>query len=197
MPRRARERTLYDGCYAHVYSRALEKRNIYHDHEDFLVFKRMLIRTKLKSGYRVHHYCLMNTHFHLVVSVQSREAFSQGLRELKQGYAKWYHKKYAKQGPVWWGRFGSQLIESEKYMYACGLYVEMNPVKAGIVARPEDWEYSSSRYYFLNQRDDLVDNYARPEHIRAEVLLEGLNMCRGSFIGTPLFIMNRGKELYQ
>ena len=128
MPRRARRRILYDGCYAHIYSKALEKRTIYRDGDDFSNFKKLLFIARKRSGCRIHHYCLMNTHFHLVVSIPCLAEFSKGLKEMKQRYAKWFQDKYKRKGPVWWGRFGSQLIESERYMYACGLYVELNPV---------------------------------------------------------------------
>ncbi len=193
MPRRPRGRVLYDGCYAHVYSRSLDKKFIYRSREDFECFRDLLKEAKWKSGFRIHHYCLMNTHFHLVVSIESLRLFSRALKEIKQGYAKAYKDKYKKQGPIWWGRFGSQLIESERYLYACGLYIEMNPVKAGMVARPEDWEYSSSRHYFLKQKDELVDLYERPSYECASQLCEGLNVGRGSYIGTPLFLLNRGQ----
>lgn len=194
MPRRPRERVLYDGCYAHVYSRALDQRFIFKADEDFFEFKKLMSKTKKTQGYRIHHYCLMNTHFHLVVSLPSLKFFSKALKELKQAYAEWFADKYHHKGPVWWGRFGSQLIESEKYMSACGLYVEMNPVKAGMVSRPEDWQHSSSRYYFLGKTDDLIDNYAQPSYEIAAMLSEGLNVGRGSYIGTPLFLLNRGSE---
>ena len=191
MPRPIRKKILYDGCYAHVYSRALDKRYVYQDEEDFEHFKQLMLRTKREYAYRIHHYCLMNTHFHLIVSLECLEAFSSALKELKQCYAKWYQKKSGRKGPVWWGRFGSQRIESEMYMRACGMYVELNPVKAGMVRRPEDWVHSSSRHYFLGQKDELVDEYERPDEALAEALVGGLNVGRGSYIGTPLFLMSR------
>ena len=192
MPRRARGRILYEGCYAHIYSRALDQRFIFREKQDFEFFKTLLKETKQEFCYRVHHYCLMNTHFHFVVSMGSLTEFSKALKKIKQSYAEMFQNKYKRKGPVWWGRFGSQLIESERYMYACGLYIELNPVKAGMVEKAEDWEYSSSRYYFLGQPDELVDSYERPSYDTAMELTEGLNVGRGSYIGTPLFLLNRG-----
>ncbi len=68
----------------------------------------------------------------------------------------------------------------------------MNPVAAGMVQQAEDWVYSSSRHYFLGRKDDLVDSYERPSYETAQMLLEGLNVGRGSYIGTPLFLLNYG-----
>lgn len=193
MPRRARRRILYDGCYAHIYSKALGKRFIYRDEEDFSVFRKLMAASKRQAAYRLHHYCLMNTHFHLVVSINDLKAFSRELKHMKQNYARWFQDKYKQKGPVWWGRFGSQLIESEKYLYACGLYVEQNPVRVGLVEKPEEWEYSSSRYYFLSQKDELVDNYDRPPYELAMELTTGLNVGRGAYVGTPIFLLNSGR----
>ena len=192
MSRRSREKILNNGCFAHVYSRSLDKRFICRDENDFDFIKELLLKTKSECDYRLHHYCLMNTHFHMIVSIQSLEKFSKGLQELKQSHAKHFHEKYKQRGPVWWGRFGSQLIESEKYLYACGLYIEMNPVKAGMVSKAEDWPHSSAKHYFLGQGDGLVDNYHRPSIEIAMALTEGLNVGRGSYIGSPIFLLNGG-----
>ncbi len=188
MARKARNVVLYDGCFAHVFSRALDQKLIFRSSDDFEFFKALLQRTKNKYQYRIHHYCLMNTHFHLAVSMTELKMFSDALKELKQTYVKRVHEQNKKQkGPIWWGRFGSQVIEDERYLYACGLYIEMNPVKAGMVKRPEDWPYSSSRHYFLNQTDPLIDPYEKPSDEPALKLSEKINFKRGNIIGSELF----------
>jgi len=195
MPRHNRGNVLYDGCYAHVYSRALEKRHIFRDDNDFNNFKKLLFETQKKQEYRIFHYCLMHTHFHLIISPNKLEEFCLGIKEIKQKYAKWYQEKYDHKGPIWWGRFGSQLIENEKYLYACGLYVEMNPVKAGMVTSPEHWNYSSSKHYFLEQKDQLISNYDSPSYETGIDLTEGLNVGMGAYIGSPAFIVNETKGI--
>ncbi len=195
MPRRSRGSFLYDGCYTHVYSRALEKRNVFKDEQDFEVFKALLLNTKRKKCYRIFHYCLMNTHFHLILSPNKLEEFSSGLKEIKQKYAEWFQNKYSHKGPIWWGRFGSQLIENEKYLYACGLYVEMNPVKAGMVSSPEGWKYSSSKHYFLGEKDELIADYDAPCYEETITLTEGLNIEKGPYIGTPMFVLGEQEKL--
>jgi putative transposase len=190
MSRLTRASVLYDGCYAHIYSKALEQRFIYRDEEDFSFFKRLLAQSKLSGCYRLHHYCLMNTHFHLIVAIEKLKLFSKSLQQLKQIYTARFQDKYGHKGPLWWGRFGGQLIENEQYLYACGLYVEMNPVKAGMIATAEDWPHSSARHYLLDQRDGLVDPYEQPAYQPARELTKGLNIGSGSHIGTPLFVVN-------
>ena len=151
------------------------------------MFKKLLQQTKAKFGYRIHHYCLMNTHFHLLVSMDRADHFSKGMKEIKRLYANWAHREQKCYGPVWWGRFGSQLVEDERYLYACGLYIEMNPVKAGLVLSPEEWEYSSSRHYLLGYKDVLVDSYEQPSREEIRGIEDSLNLEQGHIIGSELF----------
>ena len=86
-------------------------------------------------------------------------------------------------------------MEDERYLYACGLYIEYNPVEAGLVNRPEEWLYSSSRYYFAGESDDLVSRYGELQ------LPEGINLRskeifeNGDVIGSELFKFYREGEL--
>jgi len=195
MARKTRSEILYDGCFAHVFSRALEKHLIFETEEDFRFFKSLLGRTKAKYDYRIYHYCLMNTHFHLAVSLASVKAFSRALHEIKQGYARWVHKKQKSEGPIWWGRFRSQLIENEAYLSTCGLYIETNPIKAGMVQNPEEWPHSSSRHYFQGLPDPLVDSYERPLSISAGVQ-QNLDFVNGDILGSELFRLQIQERLF-
>jgi len=187
MGRKTRQEILHDSCFGHIYSRALEHKRIFQEESEFELFKKLLQQTKDKYGYRIHHYCLMHTHFHLLVSIENVTEFSKAMKELKRLYANRLHEQQKRYGPIWWGRFGSQLIEDERYLYACGLYIEMNPVKAGLVLRPEMWAYSSSRYYYLGISDALVDEYDQPTLESIRDIEINLSLKQGHVIGSDLF----------
>lgn len=161
--RLARSQILYDGCYAHVISRSIGKRKVFNDPEDFRVFRELLIKIRQVHDFKIYHYCFMNTHFHLVVKIPEVFQFSRGLQKLKSQYIYKFHTKYKISGPIWRERFRSLLIENESYLYACGQYIENNPVKAGIVRTSVEWEYSSSRYYLRGGKDGVVDGYETAE----------------------------------
>ena len=154
-----RSKILYDGCYAHVFSRAADKCSIFHGDEDFGKFKELLLETEEKFSYRIHHYCLMHTHFHLAVSMDNAEGFSEGLKVVKRNYARYFNLKHQRFGPLWRDRFKSLVIEDERYLQACGRYIEGNPVEAGMAKRCEDWPHSSSRYHLKGEEDPLVTVY--------------------------------------
>src|SRR6185295_17657678 len=97
----ARTELLYAGCFAHVISRSIRKLKVLNDAEDFDAFKRELLIEKRKSGFRLYHYCLMQTHFHLAVEIPDVIAFSKSLARVKSRYASLFHAKYRLSGPIW------------------------------------------------------------------------------------------------
>ena len=188
MTRKARGKILSDGCFTHVFSRAIEGRWIFREDEDFKKFLGFLLESKKAGDFRVHHYCLMSTHFHAVFRLGELAEFSKSLQWGKWQYTHYYNLKCKRYGPLWRERFKSLLIEDERYLAACGQYVEFNPVDAGLVERCEDWAYSSSRCYLKNEEDPLVDKYSfdgsLPEGID---LRDKAYFERGNGIGSALF----------
>ena len=155
----ARNLILYNGCYAHVISQSIRNIKIFKDQEDFVNFYNFLKLAKRRSGFKLYHYCLMHTHFHLAVMVPNFVKFAKAIQFIKSQYSRKYHVRYRTNGPIWRERYRSLLIEDENYLRDCGRYIEDNPLKAGLVERAEDWEFSSGRYYENNVEDDLVNGY--------------------------------------
>jgi putative transposase len=114
----------------------------------------------------------MNTHFHLVVQAPCHKILSQNISYLKWHYTLWSRKKYGWKGPLWRERYKSLPIEDENYLYACGMYIEHNPVRAGICPNPADYNYSSYRKYHLGTCDSLVDDYAAGIDLSASLQLD-------------------------
>jgi putative transposase len=195
MTRHARGKILYDGCYAHIFSRSLETRWIFQKAEDFAYFQKLLIDHKDRYGFKIHHYCLMNTHFHLAVSLSDWQLFSQGLKSIKWKYTTVYNKKHKRRGPLWQERFKSLLIEDERYLNACGLYIENNPVKAGMVKKAVDWPYSSARYFEQRKKDPVVDGYGRERGKEIVGVFTDEFFTKGPGIGSELFRLQLRDEV--
>ena len=147
-----------NGFY-HIISRSLNDIWLLRDNDDFTYFFELIRTTKQKYPIRLFHYVVMNTHFHLAVQVPNHEVLSKNIAYLKWHYSLWVHKKYNWQGPLWRERYKSLLIENENYLYACGMYIEYNPVRAGICENPIDYPYSSYRKYNSQINDALIDDY--------------------------------------
>ncbi|MCB9747819.1 MAG: transposase [Candidatus Omnitrophica bacterium] len=187
MARVSRNELLYKDCYAHVISRSIRKMKIFNDEEDFIQFKYLLLQAKKIGQFRVYHYCAMQTHFHLAVQMGDVSLFANAIRDLKRSYVYWFHTKYKISGPIWRERYRSLLIEDENYLYTCGLYIENNPVKAGLVQQSDQWAHSSSRYYIRGSNDVLVDEYERDVCKMSDIMLDEEDFEKGSVIGSSFF----------
>ena len=187
MGRVAREELLYDGCFAHIISRSFDQSGLFHDHQDFEQFKHFLSDAKVNANFFIHHYCFMHTHFHLAVCVSDVHEFSEAMKNLKREYTYWHNVKYKRVGPLWRERYKSLLIEDEMYLYACGQYIELNPLKANLVRQPEDWPFSSSRFYSLGEEDSLIDDYDRSNTNGLIGMDDEEFFEKGPGIGSPMF----------
>jgi REP element-mobilizing transposase RayT len=187
MSRIPRSQLLYEGCYAHIISRPIRKERILNQEEDFIHFLNLLKEAKDKYPFNLFHYCLMQTHFHLVVQILSIKDFSKSLNYIKSRYALYFHTKYKLSGPIWRERYKSLLIEDQIYLHACGQYVEYNPVKAGIVNLIEEWEYSSAKYYLGIGSNSLINNYEVPQNAIKINYKNIIGFEEGNGIGSDYF----------
>lgn len=188
MTRKARSQILYDGCFAHIFSRSIEKKRIFVSAKDFEFFKSLLLENKVKYNFFIHHYCLMHTHFHLALSIPVLSSFSQGLKTITWKYTRYYNRQNKRRGPLWQSRFKSLVIENEEYLYACGRYIEYNPVQAGLTKDPTNWFYSSSAHYEQGKTDRLIDPYERSVTKKFDIPNEEI-FTKGNAIGSDLFVL--------
>lgn len=121
----------------------------------------MVLKKELK--FRLYHLCLMPNHIHFVLEPTIEGSLSKILLKLTLAYTRYSNKKYRGVGHVWQGRFKSSLIDKENYFIWCGLYVELNPVRARLVSKPEDWPWSSYRFYAFGEKDNLIGELIDPD----------------------------------
>ena len=159
MARAPRSSYLADDSYYHVISRSINQTAIFRDPEDLARIHAFAREAKRQFPIRLFHYVFMTTHFHLVLQTVRAADLALHLRYLKWHYTLWMRKKYGWKGPIWRERYRSLPIRDETYLSACGLYVELNPVRAGMCRDAAEYAYSSARKYELGRPDDLLDEY--------------------------------------
>ncbi|MBI3323239.1 MAG: transposase [Candidatus Omnitrophica bacterium] len=123
---------------------------------DFRKFLEILGDSGKSNPLRIAHYCLMPNHVHLLLFSELRETLSRYLQRVNLSYSWWYRKRYNFHGHVWQGRFKSLPIEKDSYLMECGRYIERNPVNAKLVADPNDYRWSSYRFYVAGVKDSLI-----------------------------------------
>jgi putative transposase len=141
---RVDRRDLPDG-YFHITTRGVCDVDVFRDGSDRRYFLRLLRRCESAHGWLVHAYCLMTTHYHLVVETTVPE-LSRGAHRLNGRYAVGFNRRHGRYGHLFAERFTARAIEGEEYLFDTCSYVVLNPVKAGLCLRSEDWRWSYSRF---------------------------------------------------
>jgi putative transposase len=155
-----RKRTVVEGLTVHVTNRGNNKMVTFREEQDYETFLWFLRFATVKYKLRVHSYAVMSNHFHLMVTPETPMGLSRGLQSLGRRYVRYFNDRYDRTGTLWEGRFRSALIVNERYWLTCLRYVEMNPVRAGIVELPESYCWSSYRAHAFGVRDPIVAPHA-------------------------------------
>jgi putative transposase len=140
----------------HVLGRGNNRQVIFHEDADYIYFLDLLKRYKTELGFKLYHFCLMPNHFHLVLESPIEGNLPRIMMRLSVAYSSYFNRKYGGVGHVWQGRYKSSLIDKGNYFVWCGLYVELNAFRAGLVSKPEDWRWSSYRFYAFGETDPLT-----------------------------------------
>lgn len=128
---------------------------VFRDADDYAAYLRLLEIGLKQYGIDLFHYVLMPNHFHLLLR-PSVSNLSVCMHYVQLSYAKRFCRKYRRVGHVWQGRYKSYLIVNDPYLFACGNYIEMNPVRAKLVEAPDRWHFSSYRHYAFGKKNQLV-----------------------------------------
>lgn len=142
MARRPRT-DLPDGVY-HVTARGVDSAAIYRDDDDRRFFLRLLAGAVVRFHWRVHAFCLMGTHYHLITET-TRARLSAGLHRLNGVYAQRFNRRHGRTGHLFGDRFASWLVEGDEHLRAASRYVLLNPVRAGLCTRADEWPWSGHR----------------------------------------------------
>ncbi len=141
MPRKPR--FYQPGIPAHVFQRGHNKLPVFFEDLDYLEYLRCLKRSADKHGCDIHAYVLMTNHVHLLLTPQSENSISQMFQSVGRDYVGYINHKYQRSGGLWEGRHKGNIIESCRYLLLAMCYIEMNPVRAGMVEHPAEYRWSS------------------------------------------------------
>ena len=154
MPRRPRIHL--PGVPIHLVQRGHNRDACFFTDEDFLAYREWLGDALKKTGCALHAYVLMTNHVHLLLTPTSAEAVSQLVMSLGRRYVQYINKTYRRTGTLWDSRYKSSLVHAEDYLLLCQRYIELNPVRAGMVARPQDYPWSSHGHHIGLRTDPLI-----------------------------------------
>ena len=138
-----RQRICPAGLPQHVIQRGNNRQSCFQDFADRSAYLAFLSNYQKEHGVDVHAWVLMDNHTHLLVTPREDTSLSVFMKALGQRYAQYFNHKYDRSGTLWEGRFKSCLVDTESYFLQCQRYIELNPVKAGMVRYAGDYQWSS------------------------------------------------------
>lgn len=153
MPRLARVKAI--NTTYHIIMRGNEKKDIFLDKKDKTRFIAILIKMKEKYNYRLEAYCLMDNHVHLLINDNEND-ISQIMKSINVSYVYYFNNTYRRTGHLFQDRFISEVVADDRYLLAVSAYIHNNPVKAGIVKKPEDFPWSSMREYIGQEAGNKI-----------------------------------------
>ena len=152
----------YPGAYYHVMNRGLSHGEVFLEDGDREQFFKLIGEITRLWGLRVHAYCLMDTHYHLLLQTPKGE-LSRAMRHLDGIYTLKFNRSHGRDGPLFRGRYKAILIDAEEYFLAVARYIHRNPLEAGIVRDINQYKWSSHRGY--------LDQKRSPDWLDTETLL--------------------------
>lgn len=151
MPRRPR--LLLPDPPLHIVQRGINREPCFFADEDYLCYLHWLDEAAGDCGCAIHAYALMSNHVHLLLTPGLGGSPSRLMQSIGRRYVQYVNRFYRRTGSLWEGRFKSSLVQAESYLLACMRYIELNPVRAGMVSDPAQYRWSSYRANGLGHAD--------------------------------------------
>ncbi|WP_282257966.1 transposase [Stenotrophomonas sp. PS02301] len=154
MPRSAR--LVLPGIPLHVIQRGVNRAALFIDDEDRCHYLRLLRNACRKQAVAIHAFVLMGNHVHLLITPSTAEGLAPAMRQCGQNYVQYFNKRHVRSGTLLEGRFKSCLVDSDGYLLMVHRYIELNPVRAAMVAFPEEYRWSSVRVYLGLEHNPML-----------------------------------------
>lgn len=202
------------GFAHHIIQRGNNRQPIFLATADYQMMLDFLEENSNKFEVAIHAYVLMGNHFHLLATPQTADGLAQMMQAVGRRYVRYFNDRQGRSGTLWEGRFKSTLIQTERYLLACMAYIDLNPVRAGMVAQAGDYPWSSFAHFVGRRTDRLITPhplfwelgntpFAR-EAAYAQLVQEGVNSVeqsaltdatlRGWALGGPEFVADLQKR---
>lgn len=144
----------------HLIQRGNNRQAIFVETADYETLLSMLDENARKFEVQVHAYVLMTNHFHLLATPATPAGLPSLMQAVGRRYVRYFNQRQGRSGTLWEGRYRSTLIQADRYLLACMVYMDLNPVRAGIAATAKEYPWSSHRHYIGMHDDKLVTPHA-------------------------------------
>lgn len=150
-------RLFVPGLPLHVIQRGNDRATLFVDFEDFSRFRGLLAHAAPRYGIAIHAYVLMTNHVHVLATPRGMSSMPSAMHWIGCVFAQYLNAKYQRTGSRFEGRYRAAIVHDAAYLLTCMRYIELNPVRAGIVANPADYTWSSFRSNAHGEIDELIE----------------------------------------
>ena len=140
----------------HIVQRGNNRQAIFSGPPDYRMMLALLEENSKKFGVALHAYVLMSNHFHLLATPSSADGLPRMMQAVGRRYVRYFNDSQQRSGTLWEGRYRSTVIETDSYLLACMAYIDLNPVRAGIVREARDYPWSSHSHYIGLRADRII-----------------------------------------
>jgi putative transposase len=182
MPRVAR--LIVPDVAVHVVQRGHDRADCFHGEADYRAYLVTLRMYAARFGCKVHAYCLMTNHVHLLLTPSEPASCALLMKHVAQRYSKRLNRRLGRTGTLWEGRYHSGLVATEHYALACYRYIELNPVRAGLVKHPAEYRWSSYAANTRARSDALVTPH--PAYLSLATSIDGCGTNYAGLCGMSL-----------
>ncbi|MEA3437329.1 MAG: transposase [Thermodesulfobacteriota bacterium] len=197
-----------EGCFYHITDRGDDRKKIYISEYDYKQFLKYLLLAKDKFKFYLYAYCLMPNHYHFLLETPQPN-LAKIMHYINTSYTTYYNVKRKKSGHLFQGRYKSIVVDKDNYFLELSRYIHLNPVRAKIVKRPEEYKWSSYNGYMRKKGDGYIDKgqiniYLDMKSNRyKQFVLDGISketdplrdIYAGFILGVPSFIKDKLEDL--
>jgi len=144
----------------HLAQRGINREPCFFAEEDYHCYLHWLQKSAADWNCAVHAYVLMTNHVHLLITAERPDGPARLMQSLGRRYVQYINRAYRRSGSLWEGRYKSSVVQAEAYLFTCMRYIELNPVRAGMVSDPAHYRWSSYRHNGLGQADERLTPHA-------------------------------------
>jgi putative transposase len=148
------------GLPHHLIQRGNNRQPVFLDEVDCARYLRDLAELAASHAVAIHAYVLMPNHVHLLATPAAGDTLARVMQALGRRYVRWFNMRHRRTGTLWEGRYRSTVVETDRYLLACMRYIELNPVRAGLVDEPAAYRWSSYMHQVGLHVDPLISEHA-------------------------------------
>ena len=140
----------------HIILQGREGLQIFHETRDYQYFHDCLDAASYNYGLRIHAYVLMPDHVHFLATPGHGDSIARSVQSVGRNYVQYFNESYGGIGTLWEGRYRATVVDEREYLLLCSRYIELNPVRSGLVRKPADYDWSSYAHNALGKTDEMI-----------------------------------------